>query len=519
MLNWMMNCWRMRRVNKGEAGAALLIAIFALLLISVIAIALVVSSGADTALKDNYRTSTGAYYAALAGVEEARGRLLWKNPDAINLAIPGYFPDPTNPTMPLNNALYILNDPAANPTDLGNNLAYPDKEFETEFGIPVTSATVRTINSVSGAGGVPGPLFKWVRITAATVHSFGVDIAGDGNTNDATGLLFYEPVARGALRPGLVKIPPTPLQATQRQVLEITALAAVPPNTQKLLQYIVSPISYGLNFHAPLVIPGSVLLSPTVTFHGATSGAFHVNGTDGSGIPPTIPGCLLSEPMKPAVGVSDIGGPANVTAVVGGIPATPAPGMSVNYEGSGGTPSVQDIFVNASMQAPASLNDMVRKISQYADGNIHLNATEAELAAITNAAGAMSPTNPMAIVVDGALTIGSDFTGYGLLVVTGDLTANADFGWKGVVLVVGSGNVMLRGGPGGSSEFDGAMLVANTMDYSTVPANARAALGPVNFDATDARGRGIYYNSCWVDLALNPPTFQIHSFREIVSPN
>ena len=102
---------------------------------------------------------------------------------------------------------------------------------------------------------------------------------------------------------------------------------------------------------------------------------------------------------------------------------------------------------------------------------------------------------------------------------TGDLTANADFGWKGVVLVVGSGNVMLRGGAGGSSEFDGAMLVANTMDYSTVPASARAALGPVNFDATDARGRGIYYNSCWVDLALNPPTFQIHSFREIVSPN
>ena len=53
--------------RKSDEGAALLIAIFALLLISVIAIALVVSSGTDSALQSNYRTSTGAYYAAMRG--------------------------------------------------------------------------------------------------------------------------------------------------------------------------------------------------------------------------------------------------------------------------------------------------------------------------------------------------------------------------------------------------------------------------------------------------------------------
>ena len=62
-----------------ERGVALLIAIFALLLISVVGIALIVSTGTDSALARNYRTSTGAYYAALAGLEEGRGRLLWKN--------------------------------------------------------------------------------------------------------------------------------------------------------------------------------------------------------------------------------------------------------------------------------------------------------------------------------------------------------------------------------------------------------------------------------------------------------
>ena len=51
---------------RGERGAALLIAIFALLLISVVGIALIVSSGTDSALARNYRTSANAYYAALA---------------------------------------------------------------------------------------------------------------------------------------------------------------------------------------------------------------------------------------------------------------------------------------------------------------------------------------------------------------------------------------------------------------------------------------------------------------------
>ena len=64
-----------------ESGVAMFIAIFALLLISVVAIALVVSSGTDSSLAGNYRTASSAYYGGVAGLEEARGRLLWKNPD------------------------------------------------------------------------------------------------------------------------------------------------------------------------------------------------------------------------------------------------------------------------------------------------------------------------------------------------------------------------------------------------------------------------------------------------------
>ncbi len=53
----------------------MLIAIFILLLIGAVAIALVVSSGTESALAGNYRSSTTVYYAAVAGLEEVRARL------------------------------------------------------------------------------------------------------------------------------------------------------------------------------------------------------------------------------------------------------------------------------------------------------------------------------------------------------------------------------------------------------------------------------------------------------------
>src|SRR6266850_4486073 len=78
------------RKRRREAGIALLISIFVLLLISVVAIALIVSSGTESALAGNYRSSTGVYYAALAGLEEARGRLVVKNPNSFNTTAGGF---------------------------------------------------------------------------------------------------------------------------------------------------------------------------------------------------------------------------------------------------------------------------------------------------------------------------------------------------------------------------------------------------------------------------------------------
>lgn len=518
-----------RKKRRGEGGAALLIAIFALLLISVIAIALVVSSGTDSALASNYRTSTEAYYAGLAGLEEGRGRMLWSNPNFINLTIPNYVPSTTSPPMGLPQVLYIINPANGEtvaPWDTGNPATYPDNEYIHEFGIDVGSANVQLppLTSVSPLPGLPGsgPMFKWVRITPATEKSLNVDVdqLHIGGPYDSTTLVYYDPAYWSpgtGYKPSLINLLNPPGAA--RQAFQITALAVVPPNTQKLLQYVVTPLSYGLYFHAALVVPGSTAITPTITYDGSVDPSFKITGIDGSGTPPPIPGCVPAAPTTVAFGVSDpLGGTTNVNAVVSGIPSNPPPfGEAPNYIGTGATPSVQDVYVNAAMQTPASLTAMVQQISQYADKNLPGGVTDANLSAITNSSGSMSQTNAMTVVVNGDLTINNDYTGYGLLVVTGDLVSNADFGWKGVVMVVGSGKVKLGGGTGAISEFDGAFFVAHTLNTLASPVVPLANLGPVTFDASAAKSRGIYYNSCWIDMALRPPSYQVLSFRELIS--
>src|ERR1700692_988747 len=97
------------RINrKQEAGVALLLSIFVLLAISVVGIAMILASGTESALAGNYRASTSAYYAATAGLEEARGRLLDKNPDYFDRTVPTFMP-PLGTTLLPGQVRYILN--------------------------------------------------------------------------------------------------------------------------------------------------------------------------------------------------------------------------------------------------------------------------------------------------------------------------------------------------------------------------------------------------------------------------
>src|SRR5947209_1187559 len=117
--------------KQQERGAALVIAIMTLMLISVVATALILMAGTQAAVKSNYKSSMQAFYDAKAGLEEGRGRLWSYNPNAISNCV---FPAPNAP-MPLGRVCYVVNPSAGetvDPTDLSPSNPYADNEYAQE---------------------------------------------------------------------------------------------------------------------------------------------------------------------------------------------------------------------------------------------------------------------------------------------------------------------------------------------------------------------------------------------------
>jgi Tfp pilus assembly protein PilX len=499
-----MNFKRHNHRNRPESGVALLIAIFVLMLISVVAISLIVASGGESALAGNYRSSASAYLAGTAGLEEARGRLLPKNADYFNTTTANFIP--TAGPLAVGQVRYILN-PAPGEALSSLLATYPDTQYATEFGAAPVSTNTQTIASVSTvtSGGTTfyGPLYKWVRINAATEASLGTDVNRD-TIFDSTTPLYFDPThlnGAGAVQPTLI-VPPMVggvpnLTATPyaKQALEVTTLAVLPDGSKKTLQYVVAPVSLPMNFPSALTLAGN-----SIAFNGANSNQYYVNGTDGSGNPPAVAGCTPTGVSLPAVGTT---GTSNVTSVDGGIPSN----RDSHYTGGGlGTPSVGNVTLTGALQTPASLDQMIQTITANADLVINGNATNA------NMPSNMSATNPMTVVVNGDFSMSGNYNGYGLLVVTGNFTYTGNTGWAGIVLVIGEGTTVFAGSGGGNAEFDGAIFTATTRDTS---GNELNSLGNVGFDISGGGGNGIYYNSCWINQANQPPAYQVLSFREL----
>src|SRR5882762_6319186 len=239
----------LKKRSNAQKGVALLVAMITLLLISGVAVAMIVASGAETSINGNYRSSSSAYYASLAGLEEGRGRLLPGNPNTVV----GVYGIPTfGNTMAVDAVAYIANPNAAAGETLANILAtYPDTQYDAEFGSGKLAAATKTNPPIpsrasTNAAGIPGPMYKWVRINPVTEFSLKMDVDNVGGLLNQTNVLYYE----------TANTPPSLTQnggtGTAFQVLEVTAFAVLPNGTQKLMQYLVTPQVFGLNFPSAL---------------------------------------------------------------------------------------------------------------------------------------------------------------------------------------------------------------------------------------------------------------------------
>ncbi len=474
---------------------ALVIAIFTLMLISVVATALILMSGTESAMKGNYKSAMHAFYDARAGLEEGRGRLWMGNPNSIASCVfpaPGAMM-PTNPTI---RVCYIVNPSAGevvNPVDLSPGNPYADLEFQQEWQTPLTGASVQPfINSTSpiASANIAGPLYKWVRITPRTEFSANIDVDGI-NGLDKLNPLFFDGTQQ--LLSGGNPVPGA------GQVLTVTALAVTPYGSRRMVQYAVaSPLSsLALNFPAALVLTGGT--PDASTYQAPSVDSFWLNGNDRKGSDPG--NCALPPQTVTAIGLT-----GDPTPVISGIPN----GRRNRYVGAGGLPpgsppSVTDITsaLPASEQTVNGLESVALTITN--------SATDIVPGPATTLPNFGSMTGPVVEVVQGDLTINpaTTTTGYGILLVTGKLSVGGSFGWRGIVLVIGEGN--LNGDQSGSNEFDGAILVAKTRDKGSL----LNSLGTPSVNLSVGNGNGMYYDSCWINNAAAASSYQVLSFREI----
>jgi hypothetical protein len=517
--------------RPAEKGIALLIAIFVLLLISVVAIALLVSSGTETALGANYRASSSVYYAALAGLEEARGRLSPKNPTYLTAAA---VPTP----FPLGQAVYVMNRLSGEnvvPWDTSNQ--YYDKEFGSEF-FPLAASSVGVYPAYSvwdytNSPNLPGPMYKWVRITAATEQSLYLDVDSD-NVFDNSIPIYYDPAgvdSHGNPAPSLIR-PTGPPPSTAVQVLQITALAYLPNGSQKLLQYVVAPTGQSFTLPAALTMDGpNVGNNSTYPFVMPIGANFVIDGTD-TYFSPGAGGCVAGNPSPVAVrsiGYTNTGGgDLSSNHINSGI----AGGMANDFVGStaagtgtyppnvyyvGNSPPTGPPTINSSLQTLAGVNSLATSISQTADVTLVGPVTQSDASNLMPAA--MSATNPMTVVVNGDFTEnGWSGTGYGILLVTGTFDYDPNSSWNGVILVIGKGVFYSSQSSPGTGKINGAVFVAKTTDAFGNPLPPLSSLGSPTANFANGEGfgnQGIYYSSCWVQYVQSASKYRVLSFHEI----
>jgi hypothetical protein len=312
------------------------------------------------------------------------------------------------------------------------------------------------------------------------------------------------------IKPGIVKSPVSASGQPLGQVLEITALAVVPPNTQKLLQYVVTPGgSLNMSFPAALTLAGN-----GVTYTGPDSTQFYIDGID------PITGRTCASPALPPVAAIGYTNSSDLSTVKNGTNLHPDYYWGFGFVAAPpppATPSVEQVTLPANFQKPSTLETLLQTIRQSADVVLAPVAPATTVPGSALPASAMTTTNPMTVFVDGDLDLtGWHNIGYGLLVVTGNLIYDPDASWEGVVLVIGKGT--FAGFHAGIGRIDGAMLVAATRDSSgNVLPDPNLGPSSVTF-AANTGGYGIYYNSCMISFALRPTTFKVLSFRERVAP-
>lgn len=472
-----------------ERGIALLLCIFALLLLTGIALSLMFMSDTETAINANFKDSQRAYQSAMAGLQEARVRLM---PDPATGAA-----SPIAPTIMPTTALpggvtYIVNTNGADDVrpwvalsplfdtqlchegftglGVGNCAAPPAGTFYTKpDSIDPYRGTARAMD------------YKWVRITwkgnlsAAPYYvssTNGIPTAGLDNTP-----ICFDGTKQIPLPGGLSCEAYMPLGLTT--VYRLTSMASTPRGSNRMLQMEVAN-------NPPLITNAAVDSKDHVTLNGKLD----VNGFDycscntdacttttvGGVATTTCPsraGKTCDNTKWAIYSASDVDDPNKSETLVAG----PNPPIVENGQWKYDIPALINTYKNEPnakdvTQAPYNWTCTPGTGGANAACGTHSSNTfgvppkfppspvdqplaDPSYGSCTSGVGPGCP-NPQVTYVPGNATITAGSIGNGILIVDGDLDIHGGLQFYGLVLV--RGVVKFTGGGSDATNIFGAIL-------------------------------------------------------------
>jgi Tfp pilus assembly protein PilV len=511
--------------RKRERGVALVVALFALLLLSAIGAGMLSMSNLETSINYNYRASQVAFFAARGGLEEARVRIMEGGDIAPPTALLGKD----------GGAIYILNpddDDKIDPTD--NTTVFFDTELCHQNSVdglaaepagvpcekvPEGTAWYTTVDSLSPFTGTSAALpFKWVRINLKKNNSLAPFCVNGDCSIDADVQVCWDGTRQTLLPVGSadcnVAIGPAPLNQPMRPCYIMTALALTPTGARRMVQMEACPDP-----------PFKTNAAVDSQDHVALTGQLGINAFDGCN-------CLMS-----AVNVPGSDCTCTKITKVKGVPTCSL--YACNQVGKTCDKTKWAIYSSESVDDPNASQtilsgldnpsttanegiaenqewpyDIEALISKYKDYSGVVNVTEAPynyvctgtppscgtqtsqtFGTIPSPFPPLDSSNPIGAVpqltyVPGDLKITSSSKGAGILVVDGDLEINGGLEFFGLIVV--KGVISFTGGGADKTNIVGAVLA-----------------GQQSVDNTELGGSAtIQFDSCALEdnTAPQPPT-------------
>jgi len=451
--------WRTRSDSR-ERGIALLLALIIIFLLSGLAVSLVLLTDSQVRLGQTAQARGRAFYAALAGLEEARGRMKCSAPDTITPSLPNS----------VSQVLYIVNSSSSDPVQPTNATSpYYDSEYSAEFPGGFASASVTTINSDQpGIGTSTAIPFKWVRITLMTEYSAHRDINQDGVLNSTTPIYWNGTHQTHSSGAGTL-------------VFVLTALAVDSTKVMKILQTEVAGATGGGGCFTPLAELASGG-SASISGHTTTPANVIVAGNDNN---PGGAGCPL--PVTPLPGILAGGTISSSWASISGNPATK---WFV-------APFPQSVATVISQYQPTAT-----AITSVDPGHVTFNGmsyTASGTTLGTQPSGGTSGTVQIVYANEPLTITGNGNTGYGLLLVNGNLSVTGNLNYQGVIIA--NGGINFTPPSNGNITLSGSVLGAGSTVLSAPYGSGNATISAL-------------YNSCVVAQVL-PGSPQILSYREL----